>query len=396
MPMPTQTSKLRASVQSVLLLCLSCVAVMLPSRAQTPPAEVLPRDLREEIVRIPATVKDMYGRQETRNMPITIYRPPGDGPYPLLVFNHGRAVSERAAQGRYRPEHAARYFVAKGFVVMVPTRIGYWETYGELDPEQSGSCDDRRPEPMSLAASDQVIATAVFAKSLPYVDTSRWLVAGISVGGATSIATVGRNPPGLLGGINFSGGSGGDPVARPSRPCSPQAWSRYWGTLAKSATVPMLWLYWQNDKFWGPDHPKDWHQAWRGGGARSEFTQFASVGDDGHGGMVIDMDHWLPVVDAFMAGLGFTQSAIVSKPQGSGFADIADVDKVPVSAATRAGAYKRFLEAKLPRAFAVGDRGGWGSATGDYAHGKALGSCQRFGQTCKLYAVDDAVVWQVN
>ena len=42
--------------------------------------------------------------------------------------------------------------------------------------EQSGSCDDRRPEPMSLAASDQVLAKAVFAKSLPYVDTSRWQV----------------------------------------------------------------------------------------------------------------------------------------------------------------------------------------------------------------------------
>lgn len=31
-----------------------------------------------------------------------------------------------------------------------------------------------------------------------------------------------------------------------------------------------------------------------------------------------------------------------------------------------------------------------------YAHGKALGSCQRFGQTCKLYAVDNAVVWRAN
>ena len=73
--------------------------------------------------RIPVTVKNLYGREETRTIPLTVFRPAGDGPFPLVVFNHGRAtVDRRAAQGRYRPEQAARYLVAKGFVVLVPTR----------------------------------------------------------------------------------------------------------------------------------------------------------------------------------------------------------------------------------------------------------------------------------
>ena len=396
MPMPTQISKVRATVRCV-LLCLSCAAALLPARAQAPPAEVMARDMREEIVRIPVTVKDLYGRQETRDMPITIYRPPGDGPHPLLVFNHGRAVTEkRAAQGRSRPEATARYLVAKGFVVFAPTRIGYWETYGEFDPEANGTCEALRPEAMSAAASDQVLATIAFAKTLPYVDASRWVVAGQSVGGLATIATVGRNPPGLIAGINFAGGTGGNPEQRPGRPCSPQALTSYWGSLAKAATTPMLWLYWQNDKFWGAESPKAWHQAWQSNGGRADFTQFPPSGDDGHNGFVADMDSWLPVVDGFLARLGFQQAAIAVKPAASGFADIADADKVPVSAANRAGTYKRFLDSKLPRAFAIGDRGGWGMASGDYAHGKALGSCQRFGQICKLYAVDDAVVWRAN
>ena len=122
-----------------------------------PPTEVLAKDLQEEIVRIQATVKDMYGRQATKPVPITIYRPAGDGPFPLVVFNHGRSVAEkRAQQGRYRPETAARYLVGKGFVVMVPNRIGYWETYGDFDPENS-AC--KNIEPMSIAASQQVLAT---------------------------------------------------------------------------------------------------------------------------------------------------------------------------------------------------------------------------------------------
>lgn len=356
--------------------------------------EPIAKDMREETVRIPVTVKDMYNRQETRNIPIIIFRPQGDGPFPLVVFNHGRAVpAKRATQGRNRPETLARYLVGKGFVVMAPTRVGYGETYGDFDPEEKGTCNSPRIEPMSIAASDQVLATVELAKTLPYVDISRWIVAGISVGGLTSVATVGRNPPGLLGGINFAGGSGGDPDGQPGRPCSPNSISSYWGSLAKTAKAPMLWLYWQNDKYWGEDIPKKWYKAWVDGGAPAAFTSFAPSGEDGHGGINTDMDHWLPVVDAFLGQLGFSKPAIVTKPSATEFAEISDASKVPINAKAQATAYAKFLEAKPPRAFAVGNKGGYGHAYGDYAVGRALGFCQRSGQTCQLYAVDDTVVW---
>lgn len=356
--------------------------------------EPVAKDMREETVRIPVTVKDMYGRRETRTIPVIIFRPQGDGPFPLVVYNHGRAVpAKRATQGRSRPEHLARYLVAKGFVVMAPTRVGYAETYGDFDPEENGGCTSPRIEPMSIAASDQVLATVELAKTLSYVDASRWIVAGQSVGGLTTVTTVGRNPAGLLGGINFSGGTGGNPDERPGNPCSPNTIAQYWSGLAKTAKAPMLWLYWQNDKYWGDDYPRKWHKAWTDGGGRAAMTQFAPSGDDGHNGVNADMDHWLPVVDAFLGRLGFDKPAIVGKPAATGVADIADASRVPVSAKNQATAYAKFLEAKPPRAFAVGNKGGWGYAYGDYAVGKALGYCQRSGQTCQLYAVDDNVVW---
>lgn len=366
------------------------------SNAQTPAQpEVFARDLKEEIVRINVTVKDFFGRQETRTIPITIFRPEGNGPYPFVVFNHGRPVqSKRAAQGRYRPEHAARYLVAKGFAVFVPMRVGYWETYGDFDPEYSGTCSNPYDiEAMSIAASDQVLAAAEYARSQSYVDASRWLVAGQSVGGLATVATVGRNPPGLLGGINFAGGTGGDPDRNPGNPCAPRRTSDYWGKLANPAVAPMLWMYWQNDKFWGEDHPKTWHKAWVSGGAAAEFKSFPPAGSDGHSGLGIDMNSWLPVVDDFLNKLGFSQKAIVSRPPAAAFAELSSADKVPVKDPGKAG-YARFLEAKPPRAFAVGERGGWGFASGDYPLGKAMGNCQRSGQKCKLYAVDNDVVWQ--
>ena len=360
--------------------------------AAAPPTEVLAKDLQEEVVRIQATVKDLYGREATKAVPITIYRPAGDGPFPLVVFNHGRSVAEkRAQQGRSRPETAARYLVAKGFVVMAPTRIGYGETYGDFDPENS-AC--RNIEPMSIAASQQVLATVEFAKTLPYVDASRWLVAGQSVGGLTSVATVGRAPEGLLGGINFSGGTGGNPDVNPGRPCNPGMTARYWGDIAKNAKVPMLWMYWENDKYWGPDIPKDWHQAWTRGGGQAQFTSFGPSGENGHSGLNEDMDHWLPVVDRFLQNLGFDQAAIVMPPPPSGFADLGDRSRVPVSSAGKA-AYAKFLDMAPPRAFAVSTRGGFGFARGDYAAGRALGNCQRSnGNTCALYGVDADVVWK--
>ena len=360
--------------------------------AAAPATEVLAKDLQEEIVRIQATVKDLYGREATKAVPITIYRPAGEGPFPLVVFNHGRSVAEkRAQQGRSRPETVARYLAAKGFVVMAPTRIGYGETYGDFDPENS-AC--RNIEPMSIAASQQVLATVEFAKTLPYVDATRWLVAGQSVGGLTSVATVGRAPDGLLGGINFSGGTGGNPDVSPGRPCNPGATTRYWGDIAKSAKVPMLWMYWQNDKYWGPDIPKEWHQAWIRGGGQAQFTSFGPSGDNGHNGLNEDMEHWLPVVDRFLQDLGFDRPAIVTAPPPSGFADIADASRVPVSNAGKV-AYAKFLDMAEPRAFAVSSKGGFGFARGDYAAGRALGNCQRNnGNTCALYAVNDVVVWK--
>lgn len=350
--------------------------------------------MREETQRISVTVTNMYGRQETKPVPITIFRPRGNGPFPLVIMNHGRATSDkRAQQGRQRYEDLSRYLVAKGFVVMLPTRVGYAETYGDFDPEETGNCNAKRLEPMAEAVYAQVMATLDFAKTLPYVDASRWLVAGQSAGGMTAVVTVGRHPPGLIAGINFAGGAGGDPEHSPQRPCGPNAVSRLWGSLASGATAPMIWLYWQNDQYWGPEIPKQWHAAWTAGGGKAELHSFAPAGKDGHGGSGIDMDHWVPVLDDFLIRLGFTKPGLVARPAPTGFAAIADTDRVPISPASREGAYRRFLDVATPRAFAVGPRGSWGQWSGDWAPGRALGRCERAGAPCKLYAVDNDVVW---
>ena len=360
-----------------------------------PAAARVARDLHEEVQFISVTVKDLYSRTETKQIPVVIFRPDGAGPFPLVIMNHGRAPSERrATQGRQRFEPFSRYMVSKGFVVLVPTRVGYADTYGDFDPESTGSCGAMRLEPQAEAASDQVLATLAFAKTLPYVDASRWIVAGQSVGGLTSIATTWRHPDGLVGAINFAGGTGGDPDHSPGRPCNPQRVESLWGSKAAESTAPMLWFYWENDEFWGPDVPKRWAQAWIKGGGQAEFHQLAPAGKTGHGAMAFDMDHWVPYAEPFLARLGFAKPGVIPRPAPSAFAKVDEADKVPIPAAQREEGYRHFLGDKLPRAFAIGADGATGWASGDWAMGRALGNCQaRRGAPCKLYAVDNDVVW---
>ncbi len=392
-------------IQQCLLLAIAVLPNLtfaqsnVPSQIETAPAvpvsELPAADLREEIQRIPVTVKDFYGREETKLITLTIFRPPGEGPFPLAIVNHGRATAvNRAQQGRSRFVSLARYLVSKGFAVIAPTRVGYGETYGDFDPEYSGNCDTMRVAPMHQAIADQVLATRAHAKTLAFVDTSRWIVLGQSLGGTTAIATVARKPEGLVGAINFAGGAGGDPETRPGSPCMPSNLERHWNSLGTQSQVPMLWLYWLNDKYWGPDHPKRWWKGYVDGGGKAVLHQLPAVGTDGHSGINIDMNTWVPLVETYLANIGFTRSGLVSNGGASGFANLDEIDKVPTSTQNRETLYKRFLASKPPRAFAIGANGAAGFASGDWAAGRALGFCQtRRGLPCKLYAVDNDVVW---
>lgn len=171
----------------MILRCLGLLTCLIlhMAQAQTPAPLPLARDLLEEVHQVEVSVQDLYGRREQRSIPVTVYRPPGDGPFPLVILNHGRASSpeKRATPVRFRFEQQARYFVGKGLAVMVPTRMGYGQAMSQdFDPESSGGCAQPRIEPMSLAASDQVLAVLAHARSLPFIDAKRWWVVGQSVG----------------------------------------------------------------------------------------------------------------------------------------------------------------------------------------------------------------------
>jgi len=260
----------------------------------------------ESVVEVPVHVRNLYGRTFDQVIKVTVFRDPGRGRGPFLVLNHGRPTrsEDLAKVPRFRYSQASRYFVGLGFVVLVPTRVGYGESGGP-DVEDSGPCDGRFYEPAYAAAADETLAVLEAARQWPFVDGRRGLVVGQSFGGATAMAVAARPVPGVTAVVNFAGGGGGNPDTHPEQPCSPVRLKALFAGYGKLARVPSLWLYSSNDRFWGPELPKTWFAAFREQGGVGQFVSLPPYQDNGHGIFTGNPAAWQPAFEAFVRELGF-------------------------------------------------------------------------------------------
>ena len=356
--------------------------------------EQLSLDIREAIVRVPVTVKDAFNKEITGDVLVTTFRPQGPGPFPLVVMNHGRKSATRAQDPRQRFEPIARFFIRKGFAVAVPQRLGYGVSASAGDPEHLTSCENPRYQPAGDAAAVQVLAVVAHMRKDADIDPNRLVIMGDSVGGFTTVATAATKPDGLVAAINIAGGNGGNPVT-PGNPCKAHLLESTFAAWGKTATAPMLWMYSENDQYFNPKNARAWFDAFTKAGAKAEFKLMPPFGDDGHALLVRANDLWQPVVDEFLARHGFTTPGVMGKPAVTGLGKALDAAAVPlISSKRRDEGYSKYLAAKSPKAFALGSGGRLGYASGDDAMSNALAICQRrTGLPCKLYAVDNDVVW---
>ncbi|OHX14081.1 alpha/beta hydrolase family protein [Chromobacterium sphagni] len=373
---------------ALLVLGLACGV-----RAEEP----LARDLGEEVILLPVRLPDGNGQASSHAMTVTLYRPVGAGPHPLVVISHGRATTpaERASPPRIRMLEAARYFVRKGFVVLVPTRLGYGSSAGELDPEDSGPCRRKDYAASLRPAVAEILAALDYGRRRDDVDSQRMLLLGQSVGGISTVAAAAENPPGVVAAINFAGGAGGDPATHPGTPCSAPQLQQLFADMGSQTRIPMLWVYTQNDRFFGPEYSQSWARVYRAGGAQLDYRLLPAFGDNGHLLFSHGAAIWMPLLEDYLRGLGFRQPGIAPRPASSGYAALDDSDRIPyLKPDDRRNGYARFLSSPLPRAFAISPDGHWGYAYGSDATDRALGFCQnRSPSPCSLYAVDQDVVW---
>ncbi len=126
----------------------------------------------EEIITLPVSVKNIYGGEFKHDFIVTVFRDKTRSKSPWLILNHGRPVSGALQLGRQRYSKNSRYFVEKGFIVFVPTRVGYGPTGGP-DVEDAGSCHNRNYPAVYQAALEQVLQSLIMPKNFLMLNPAR-------------------------------------------------------------------------------------------------------------------------------------------------------------------------------------------------------------------------------
>jgi dienelactone hydrolase len=133
-----------------------------------------------------------------------LHRPPGPGPFPAIVYNHGSEPLPGP-----KPDQAA-FFVAHGFVLFVPHRRGHGRSKDA--GEYVGDVIDRtgRDAPALVdalvAQTDDVMAAVAYVSAQPYVDPKRVATIGCSFGGIQALLAAERGT-GLTAAVDFAGAS---------------------------------------------------------------------------------------------------------------------------------------------------------------------------------------------
>jgi dienelactone hydrolase len=263
----------------------------------------------EEIIEVPVSVSNSNFTNNPKfeqKITVTIWRDDAVKKAPYLLFSHGRAGTdqERGKFGRSSEKRNSEYFVSKGFTVILPTRIGYGVSRGP-DADYSGACGNKNYLEARKAAIDQSKQVLNHVFDFSYIDRTKGIVVGQSVGGFTTIGLSAENISGLKGAINFAGGDGGDPIKSAEKPCGEYLIKDTFAKYGASNKVPTLWLYSVNDKFWGEQLPKDWFAAFQKAGGKGQFIILPAYKEDGHSIFRGDLNAWKNDFEKFIKEIGF-------------------------------------------------------------------------------------------
>ena len=239
-----------------------------------------------------------------------VVRPVGAGPFPLAVMNHGIAIGEKE-RGFYplvEFRDAAFWFARHGYFVVSPVRYGVTAVdvpqrgHFSLLFAHVGKCDNPnfRGPGLMIATLDQWVID--FMKSEATVMPEKAIVVGQSGGGWGAIALSSLNPSSVRAIITFAAGRGGRVDGKPNNNCAPDKLVDATREFGRTSRIPMLWIYAENDTYFGPDIAKRMHEAFTAAGGNAEFHMLPPFGSDGHFliGSPDGVPIWSPLVSRFL------------------------------------------------------------------------------------------------
>lgn len=266
------------------------------------PREVL-AELREEVVSIP--LLNASAPEKAFPLTGTLFQPPGPGPFAVAILSHGSPARarERDLMGRYRLIPQIRELMRMGLAVLVPMRRGYGASPGDF-AEGFGACTAPRFDRSGDESARDVLSAIEYARGRSSLNPDKIVLVGQSAGGFASLAAAAKAPAGVVAVVNLAGGRGGN--GRDGMPCAPQAMAAVMATYGATTRAPVLWLYAENDKYFGPAVSRAWYAAFEQGGGKGSYVLVPPHGNDGHllfyaaDGAFI----WSPIVQGFLRTMG--------------------------------------------------------------------------------------------
>ena len=260
----------------------------------------------ERALSIPMT--DANGGQHRLAGKLCIPEDSEGGEARLAVLNHGSpaSASERPTlQIGSCDSEPAQWFLGHGFAVLYALRRGYGKTGGDW-VENFGTCDSPDFVRAGRETARDIAAIVDFGLRQPGVRPDGAVVAGVSAGGWGTIAYDAIPHPKTIAIVNMAGGRGGHQGENSDENCAPEKLAQAAGVFGKTASTPMIWIYAQNDTFFGPDIAQAMYRAFSHAGGKAEFHQVGEQGDEGHylwssaGGSEV----WGPLVEAYLRKRG--------------------------------------------------------------------------------------------
>lgn len=233
-----------------------------------------------------------------------VCQPPGEQPAPVVLINHGtppRAGDRPTRRPVVCENEAAQWFLRRGYLVVAGMRRGHGPSTGAF-AESSSGCSADGFIASARAAADDIEALVAFAATLPRARPDGMVMVGQSTGGWSTIGYNTRAHPRVRAMVNMAGGRGGHYNQVPHNNCRPDQLVLAAGRLGRAATTPMLWVYTENDSYFGPTLAREMHRAFTQGGGRADLVQLGGFAEDGHtlffgrGGSAI----WGPLVERYL------------------------------------------------------------------------------------------------
>jgi len=302
------------------------------------------------------------------------------GKHPLVILTHGTSdkEEEREHVTPWSQLGQAMWFARRGYVAIVVVRKGYGRSGGERDGTHGG-CASRNGsfEEAGEASAEDLKAVIRFAQKLPEVDGETVVSAGVSTGGFAQAALVADPPKELKAAISFAGGRGGDGH---EHNCNVDGVIAAFGAFGKGArkhgTVPMLWIYSENDHWFPPEMAKKFEAAYAKNGGVEQFVLAPPDGEDGHH-LYGHPEAWSSTVEDFLRAHNLLPLGDVVLPPP-------EPPKIPPPAGLSdrgQEAWKRYLLGGPFKAFAINGQKHWGFAQGAFDQGiadsEAIERCEK-------------------